>query len=433
MIEKIIVNIFVAMVEIVSVKECCKSFRYEKKVNLAVFISSMLMYLSVSVLATIFIKNNFVLLTCNVVVLFIFTLAYKIKLIKRVLSIVIYLVLSVSYEILSVTLVSAILHITPEELMQNLELYLLSAILSKFLIYITVKIGLALVKPNSTADGTTKNGLLNMALPLASFAILATLSYIIYGINDPLFKGLILFVAVLLILANFAAYAVYEYSIRTKIDIEQQRAENIILNAQQKEYEQLIEQQLKSNKDIHEIKHKLYNLRDYIDNRDIRAIDLINELCDIYKGKELYKYTEINAVDALLNVKKNKAKEKGFDLDYYVKIDNDIHVNVMDMCMMIGNILDNALEHGVIRMGDNKIKFSFCTHNNLINIVCTNYTDVKYVEIGKSTKENKDKTHGYGLVKIEEIAKKYDGNLMCEVKNGVFEISVLINNCISLH
>lgn len=433
MIEKIIVNIFVAIVELFSIKECCKSFRYDKKVNFVIFVSSILLYLSLSVLATIFIKNNFILLMCNVIALFIFTLAYKIKLLKRILSIIIYLVLSISYEILSVTLISAIIHITPEQLMQNLELYLLSAILSKFLIYITVKIGLALIKPNSTVDGTTKNGLLNMTLPLASFAILATLSYIIYGLNDSLFKGLILFVAVLLILANFTAYAVYEYSIKTKIDIEKQRAENIILNAQQKEYEQLIEQQLRSNKDIHEIKHKLYNLRDYIDKGDVRAIDLVNELCNIYKGKELYKYTEISSVDALLNVKKNKAKEKGFDLDYFVKIDKAIKVDVMDMCMMIGNILDNALEHGVVRMGDNKIKFSFCTHNDLINIVCTNYTDIKYVKIGKSTKENKDKTHGYGLVKIEELAKKYDGNLVCDIKNGVFDISVLFNNCISLH
>lgn len=427
MIEKVIVNLFVAIIEVICVKMLAKRFRIDKESYFKeVGIVFILLYLIFSVIATISIQNNLLVIIINSILLFGFTYMYRIKIIKRILAVIIFTLISISFEILTALLLGIVMQINIEDLFQPTKLYSYGAIISKFAIYITIKILVFIVKPKERIS-SIKQGLFNIMLPICSLIILIILSYVAYTIESNVLHVAILVVDILLILSNLGAFAVYEYSIKNKAQWEQQKRENLILQTKKAELSNLLEQQLRSNKEIHDIKHKLFSLRSCIESNNTKAISVLNELCENCKNKELICYTGIIDVDALLNVKNQQATSKQINIEYAILKDRDINISTIDLCIILGNILDNAIENSE---NQTEIKLSLTTKKGFVCIKSSNITKVLAINYGSSSKHDPYQMHGYGLLKIKEIAEFYDGNMECRIENNVFEIVIMLNNCI---
>lgn len=126
-----------------------------------------------------------------------------------------------------------------------------------------------------------------------------------------------------------------------------------------------------------------------------------------------------HAVDALLYNKKKKAEEHSIRWVADMQIPANCTVNEFDLCVLLGNLLDNAIR------------------------ACTEITDVEYrfvdmqfqqikkclllvVKNGTVVKDIKEIKQGTGLFNIYETVRKYDGTVSVKVEDHVFEISVLI-------
>ena len=106
-------------------------------------------------------------------------------------------------------------------------------------------------------------------------------------------------------------------------------------------------------------------------------------------------------------------------------------MDASDAYFLLINIIDNAIE-AVEHIDDKEkraISLTASQKQGILVIEETNYFvgDIKFNNDGsiKTTKSN-SKYHGYGTKSIAYIAKKYDGNVTYDVKDGIFVLRVVL-------
>ena len=115
------------------------------------------------------------------------------------------------------------------------------------------------------------------------------------------------------------------------------------------------------------------------------------------------------------------AQETVFEAD--TAIPESIPVDPMDLCSLLGNVLDNALEAAARLPADQRhISLSARVEKGLFAVKVSNtYLFLERGIDGRlSTLKKNRKNHGYGLVSEEEIVERYGGRLEYEAKEKKF-------------
>lgn len=133
--------------------------------------------------------------------------------------------------------------------------------------------------------------------------------------------------------------------------------------------------------------------------------------------------------NAVLTVKAAKALEKQILLEADCTVPEDMGtMEEIDLCSLLGNLLDNALEASEKLKDIEKRRISIkahCKGGYQIFRVENNYEGMPRIEKGelKTTKEIPQE-HGYGLKMIERISRKYNGKVEIKMENQRFCVIV---------
>ncbi|MCG8541518.1 MAG: GHKL domain-containing protein [Clostridia bacterium] len=153
--------------------------------------------------------------------------------------------------------------------------------------------------------------------------------------------------------------------------------------------------------------------------------------------KEANEYNEIvNAnnpiLTSLLNIKITKAKKKGIEVETNVDMNKDISIEYIDLSIIMGNLLDNAIEaYEHIKEGNRYIEVDIYTKVNNLIIKVTNRkpSEIKLQEKinkeGFTTKED-IQNHGFGLKNIRQVVSKYKGIIKIEDEGDIFKVNIAI-------
>ena len=134
------------------------------------------------------------------------------------------------------------------------------------------------------------------------------------------------------------------------------------------------------------------------------------------------------AVDALLYQKRKRAEEESIKWECDVQMPKGYFINEFDLCVLFGNILDNALEAcGRMRCGESCfINIQARTVKKCFLIEIKNSVDMAEKNmVGFTNKENPGE-HGIGLLNVSDVVREYNGVLNVESEEGTFITSVLI-------
>lgn len=138
------------------------------------------------------------------------------------------------------------------------------------------------------------------------------------------------------------------------------------------------------------------------------------------------------AIDALLSQKRKLAEEKGIDWECDVRIPKGCSVNEYDLCILFGNLLDNALEACErLQRKENKqgeqpfIRAQAQTVKNCFLLEVKNSMDAEERQANGSAKEGNPHGHGIGLLNVGDVVRRYNGVMNTEIQNSMFDISVL--------
>lgn len=152
---------------------------------------------------------------------------------------------------------------------------------------------------------------------------------------------------------------------------------------------------------------------------------------DIQKVNKILK-TANPAVNALIQAKSIYCEEKGIDMfiDISTKLDN-LKIPSWELCRVIGNIIDNAVQALEERGNNKKIQIEIFEAIKSYNIKIRNNGPKipkeylkKVFEVGFTTK--KDRGDGMGLAIAKDTVNKHEGSITISSENNWTEFTLVL-------
>lgn len=136
-------------------------------------------------------------------------------------------------------------------------------------------------------------------------------------------------------------------------------------------------------------------------------------------------------LDSILRVKKSICIEK--NIEFYIDIDfsKSDFINMVDICTIFSNIIDNAIEacdkinnHNLSKKIILKGKYidRFC----IISIENTKINDIKQIKKFFLTSKKNSYMHGIGLNNVKKTIEKYFGEVIINYSKNTFTIKIMI-------
>ena len=135
-------------------------------------------------------------------------------------------------------------------------------------------------------------------------------------------------------------------------------------------------------------------------------------------------WTGDTTVDYLINEKSARAKTERVSFDAQVEFPSGMRIKSADLCAILGNLLDNALE-AAQQMTDPNTRFIRLTirrinHLLIIKVENSAVAPPKAQNGALKTTKCENGLHGWGLKSARAAAEKYDGALQTSFGDGVF-------------
>ena len=230
---------------------------------------------------------------------------------------------------------------------------------------------------------------------------------------------------------SMAAAGFYVFGMN-RIYLEQEKSGQY--HAQIAVYKMMAEQYRQSERLRHDMKNHIIALLGLLENKEWEKIE--NYLKNMEGSAALGTREEITGnriVDVLLYQKRNIAEEKNIIWECDVHIPGICHINEFDLCVLFGNILDNAVEacerlqRGRSESGSQPfINIQGRMVKKCFLLEVKNSADMSDKNKVKSAGKENPEEHGIGLLNISDVVHRYNGVMNIDVQNGVFLISVLI-------
>ena len=133
-------------------------------------------------------------------------------------------------------------------------------------------------------------------------------------------------------------------------------------------------------------------------------------------------------VDAILNSKLSMMKEKNIHIDVTAIVPSEVPFSGIDLSVLIGNLLDNAMEACVKQENeDNRfIRIYIDIVKKQLYIAITNSMDGRAKKAGMKYLSSKGGIHGFGLLRIDGIVRKYGALNNRQNEEGVFATEVML-------
>ncbi len=132
-------------------------------------------------------------------------------------------------------------------------------------------------------------------------------------------------------------------------------------------------------------------------------------------------------VDAVLNGKLNIAVQDDIPVNVKARVPEGTTVSDVDMCVIIGNLLDNAIEENKrLPAAGRFIRVYMGRKNTQLYLAITNAAGTKRDKRGGLFASSKGADHGFGLSRVRSIVRKYGGLFSADSEAGGFTAEILI-------
>lgn len=260
-------------------------------------------------------------------------------------------------------------------------------------------------------------------IPLSSIVICCIAINIIQNSKNDLVNIMCLVIIIMTITSNILMFKMFFKVIDTLAD--NYEKEMLLQEAEAKEqYYREVEQ---SNREVRKIKHDLKNMLLAICGKSKDQNEILEEIYKIMKeldesDKKIY--TSNAVINTIINHKISQAENLNIKTDVNIKVSRSVSLDYKDAGILLGNILDNAIEACErVNKEERWIKISMFHQKNTLFVKVSNSKTKEPVNINKSSKRDAH-NHGIGISSIKSIIKKYNGYEEFKDKGEKFEVSV---------
>lgn len=180
----------------------------------------------------------------------------------------------------------------------------------------------------------------------------------------------------------------------------------------------------------HDINNHLICIKNLIANGDIESTEeYLKRITQSLERLNLKVNTGNPFADAVISEKYNISIHKNIDFKCNAKIPEDIKIDPFDLCVIIGNALDNAIEACEKITDDNIKKYIHITSTLKKSFIVFEIKNSMEGYIDKdhmSTDKGDPINHGLGFLNIESIADKYFGTTYIENSENMFVLNIML-------
>ncbi len=158
--------------------------------------------------------------------------------------------------------------------------------------------------------------------------------------------------------------------------------------------------------------------------------EYLQQFSAYHQNKQLPVYCADSFINAILQTKKAEADHYNIHTNFHIQLSAAAKelegLNETDLCSLLFNLLDNAVE--ACRIADTPAPFfelSIYRKGDILHFHMINSKNKSVIFNRKTTKKD-SQIHGFGIMIIEEIAKKYNGYCLWEDKKDTFASSIML-------
>lgn len=307
--------------------------------------------------------------------------------------------------------------------------FIVGVIISKIVMYILLLIMSRYTKADYMANLPFKYWLSLFTVPVVTIFIIHNSFMITVGSDRSVF---FFTSTVLLIWVNYMIFDVYNRLGKQMID-----DRRLLIYEQQLK---ICEQQANTREQAYQETARLrHDLKQYLLTlfTDIEAKDYdlaqgkIQELLD---RNQIYRQEVVHSgnicIDALLSYKHAEAVQKKIKAEYEVSVIPELPFERGDLCVILGNLLDNAIEAASkVENSEKWMRTQIQYNKGCILIVIENACNDKFINYDHdrymTTKSDKAE-HGIGLESVRYTVEKYHGTVEIEKKESIFKVTVFM-------
>lgn len=160
----------------------------------------------------------------------------------------------------------------------------------------------------------------------------------------------------------------------------------------------------------------------------VEAEKYLNELEGNLDGIKVKYATGNVSLDAILNGKLSIAEKENICINCKAEVGENLTIEDIDLCVIIGNLIDNAVESckKIPRDAERFLRIYLCIRKQQLYISVTNSTAEVIRKLDAEYITNKRGDHGHGLKRIDLVVEKYNGYSRRANEPGVFSTEIML-------
>jgi signal transduction histidine kinase len=181
----------------------------------------------------------------------------------------------------------------------------------------------------------------------------------------------------------------------------------------------------------HDVRHHISAIETMIAQQKYKeAMEYIEQFNQNELTKTIPVLCSNYAADSIIKYYMSLAISKNIDFETDLTIPEAIGINSLDLCVILGNALENAVEacEKLNAARDKNIMVTSKIVKNHIVLVITNSYNGEIATSGDVIKSAKSGPgHGIGLSSIRQTVNKYNGNLDIKYTPDTFEVAIIMS------
>ena len=301
----------------------------------------------------------------------------------------------------------------------------LGIVISKIVQILIVKISGIIVKWKNNSNNKLEIKRILPLLVCQIFCILISHTIFISAFRDRNSMDLTVFLSILGVM--YINIIVFWYFDNIKATYDYKHQKNLIetkLEFQKKYYELLEEHQRETESLWHDMKKHMSAIKELYDgNLKSESFQYIYSLEEKINAIPKVIRTANPIIDALIMNELRKAKKDNIEVFLDVNISNSIKMEAIDLCVILGNTLENAIDAcRVLPNGTPRtIEVQILQDESILLLSLKNPYDPNSAAVSKEAR-----THGYGLKNVYKVIKKYGGDIEVTSTRNTYQVSMII-------
>jgi two-component system sensor histidine kinase AgrC len=217
----------------------------------------------------------------------------------------------------------------------------------------------------------------------------------------------------------------------------------IAISIDQTKRQQLLEKQLALQRDHyrnlsdsitaakatrHDLRHHLVTISEFLGKKEAAAAhEYLNRLCNQYDDSHIPTVCHNQSADALICHYLKLARQQGIDVDVNLHIPDNLGIDDLDLCVIIGNCLENAIE-ACGKISNTEARFIdlavTITKGYLVIKIANSFSGLVQRRDDSFISSKRSADNGIGLSSVKTLAAKYQGQCLITFDQQAFKVSV---------